>query len=190
MLRWNITIALRLVGGINAPVTCAEIGMAYEIERKFMVRHEGWREHAGPGRSLRQAYLAHDGAASIRIRLIDERRATLTIKSRAATLRRQEFEYEIPAADGAELLTLRQGAVIEKVRFKVPCGALTWEIDVFEGDNRGLVLAEIELKHEAQEFERPLWLGDEVTSDARFYNASLARHPFRRWEISPTRLAQ
>ena len=117
----------------------------------------------------------------MRVRIVDGARATLTIKSRAAEVRRSEFEYEIPVADAKALLELRTGgAVIEKVRYELPCGALTWEIDVFSGENQGLVIAEIELAHEEQPFERPAWLGEEITADDRYYNASLARRSFRR----------
>lgn len=161
--------------------------MAYEIERKFLVRDDSWREQAGLGRGLRQAYLAYDGAVSVRVRIIDGTSATLTLKSNEMTLRRQEFEYDVPLPDAEELLALRRGSVVEKIRFKVPSGALTWEIDVFSGDNLGLVIAEIELPDEEQRFGRPAWLGDEITGDARYYNASLAAHPYCRWRDDAAR---
>jgi adenylate cyclase len=154
--------------------------MAYEIERKFLVR-DGWRAAAGAGRSLRQAYLAHDGTASVRVRIVDAKRATLTIKAPEASLRRQEFEYEIPIEHAEAMLALRQGSIVEKVRFRVLHGQLTWEVDVFGGDNLGLVIAEIELRREDQALERPDWLGEEITGDVRYYNASLAKRPFRSW---------
>lgn len=152
--------------------------MADEIERKFLVRGEAWREAADRGCLIEQAYLALTDAVSIRIRIRDTVAATLTIKSRAAALRRQEFEFVIPVDQAAELIMLRTGSLIEKMRYKVPCGDLVWEIDVFEGTNAGLVIAEIELEREDQAFELPAWLGEEITGIARYYNASLAGCPF------------
>lgn len=152
--------------------------MAEEIERKFLVRDDGWREAAGRGCLIEQAYLALTDAVSVRVRIRDAAAATLTIKSRAVALRRQEFEFPIPVDEAGELMTLRTGSLVQKVRYKVPCGDLVWEVDVFEGANAGLVVAEIELAHEDQSFERPSWLGEEVTGVERFYNASLAANPF------------
>jgi adenylate cyclase len=105
----------------------------------------------------------------------------LTIKSPVSEIRRLEFEYEIPMTDGAALLRLRESGVIEKLRYTLPWQDLLWEIDVFQGENRGLVIAEIELPHEDKFFEKPDWLGREVTSDPRYSNANLAKVPFRRW---------
>jgi len=153
--------------------------MADEIERKFLVRSDEWRTGARPAREIVQGYVALDGPASVRVRIVDGARATLTLKSRGAQVRRREFEYEIPLADAALLLEMRTGAIIEKVRYELACGALTWEIDVFSGANAGLVIAEIELEHEDQAFARPAWLGEEITSDERYYNASLARRAYR-----------
>ena len=121
---------------------------------------------------------------SLRVRIIDRARATLTVKSPVAEIRRLEFEYEIPLPDGAVLLGLREGGVIEKLRYKLPWQDLVWEIDVFQGENQGLVVAEIELPHEDKVFERPDWLGREVTSDRRYSNASLAKLPFQEWPDS------
>lgn len=152
--------------------------MADEIERKFLVRSDGWREAADRGCLIEQAYLALTDAASVRIRIRDAASATLTIKSGAVALRRQEYEFPIPVDKAGALMTLRTGSLIEKMRYKVPCANLVWEIDVFQGANAGLVIAEIELEHEDQVFERPPWLGDEVTGVKRYYNASLALTPF------------
>jgi adenylate cyclase len=160
--------------------------MAYEIERKFLVRGESWRASCGKATAIRQAYLARSGSVSIRVRVRDNLGATLTIKSHAAEIRRLEFEYEIPLADATALLDLREGGIVEKLRYKLPHDSLVWEIDVFQGENEGLVIAEIELPHEAEVFENPDWLGREVTSDSRYSNASLASKPFRTW---PDRLA-
>ena len=158
--------------------------MPYEIERKFLVRDDGWRASAGGALSIRQGYLTRNGTMSLRIRLIDGVRATLTIKSPVSEIRRLEFEYEIPMTDGAALLGLREGSAIEKLRHNIPWQGLVWEIDVFQGENRGLVIAEIELPHEDTIFEKPDWLGREVTSDPRYSNAHLAKMPFRGWPDS------
>jgi adenylate cyclase len=155
--------------------------MAYEIERKFLVRADSWRAAAGSPSSIRQAYLARNGAVSLRVRIKDDSAATLTIKSAAPEITRLEFEYAIPLADADTLLGLREGAIIEKHRYKIPQQGLVWEIDVFQGENQGLVVCEIELPHEDKVFEKPDWLGREVTSDPRYSNANLAMMPFRTW---------
>ncbi len=148
--------------------------MAKEIERKFLVAGEGWRERAEGGRSLRQGYLAVTEKLAVRVRILDDAEARLTFKSAEAGTTRAEFEYPIPLDDARDLLTLATGIVIEKRRHLVPLGGLTWEVDVFEGAHAGLVIAEIELPAEDTPFERPDWLGREVTEDRRYYNASLA----------------
>jgi len=155
--------------------------MAIEIERKFLLRSSAWRPLVNGHVHLRQAYLAQDGGFSTRIRIVDTSSATLTIKSRNAGLRRLEFEFPIPLPEAQTLLSLRQGASVEKVRHHVPWHGLTWEIDVFEGENTGLVIAEIELAHEQQQFEMPAWIGAEITGQERYYNSRLARQPFRGW---------
>src|SRR5688500_7173065 len=108
--------------------------MADEIERKFLVRSDGWKASARRSRQIVQGYLAFVGPASLRVRIIDGARAMLTIKSRKAEVRRSEFEYEIPLADAGALLEMRTGAIIEKVRYELECGPLNWEIDVFSGE--------------------------------------------------------
>jgi adenylate cyclase len=155
--------------------------MHYEIERKFLVRDAGWRVSAGQGKLIRQGYLARDASVSLRVRIIDRACATLTLKSAVAEMRRLEFEYDIPLADGVVLLGLRESGLIEKLRYTFPWHGLVWEIDVFQGENQGLVIAEIELPHEDKVFEKPEWLGSEVTSERRYSNASLAKLPFQRW---------
>ncbi|MGO8954149.1 MAG: CYTH domain-containing protein [Rhodomicrobium sp.] len=155
--------------------------MAYEIERKFLVQDESWRGNAGKPYLIRQAYLARNGTLSLRIRTKDNIRAAVTIKSAAAEAKRLEFEYEIPLADAEGLFGLREGAIIEKLRYELPQHDLVWEIDVFRGENQGLVIAEIELPHEDRHFEKPNWVGREVTSDPRYSNASLATMPFQLW---------
>lgn len=154
--------------------------MAYEIGRKFLVRDESWRASAQSVTTIRQAYLARNEAISLRIRIKNNTRATLTIKSAAAKIGRQEFEYEIPLEHAAALFELREGGVVEKLRYELPQAELIWEVDVFQGENEGLVIAEIELRREDEAFERPKWLGQEITLDWRYSNASLAISPFRK----------
>jgi adenylate cyclase len=155
--------------------------MSFEIERKFLVCGDGWRKLATTRTSIRQAYLTSEGKASIRVRIKDDRAATLTIKSRPADLRRLELEYPIPILEAEALMPLRQGAVIEKTRHVVPCGDLAWEIDVFSGENLGLVVAEIELDDEHQRIELPAWIGAEVTGQPQYYNSYLVQRPFCSW---------
>jgi adenylate cyclase len=155
--------------------------MAYEIERKYIVLGDSWSAAAGPPASIRQAYLSRTGLISLRVRIEDGRRATLTVKSARAQIRRLEFEYEIPVQDAAALLDLREGAIVQKLRYKLPWYDLVWEIDLFQGENEGLTIAEVELPHEDKVFDKPDWLGEEVTSDLRYSNASLAMTPFKMW---------
>jgi adenylate cyclase len=156
--------------------------MAIEIERKYLVANGNWRVLVTKRVHLRQAYLAVEGRASVRVRVVDRSGATLTVKSRKAGLRRAEFEYAIPVPDAEQLLLLRQGALIEKVRHIVPWQGLTWEIDTFEGENAGLEIAEVELDHESQPVELPPWIGAEITGQPRYYNSNLAREPYRLWQ--------
>jgi adenylate cyclase len=156
--------------------------MAIEIERKFLVRSDEWRAHVQRHIGIRQGYLSGGGGLSTRIRIVDGADATLTIKSGRAGLRRLEFEYPIPLADAEQLMSLCQAAAIDKVRHVVPWQGMTWEIDVFEGDNAGLVVAEVELDHEGRQLDPPRWIGAEITGQSRYYNSSLVRHPFRLWD--------
>jgi adenylate cyclase len=155
--------------------------MSFEIERKFLVRNEEWRALASEYKDIRQAYLAWENKSSVRVRIIDNSTATLTVKSRPVELRRLELEYPIPIIEAEALLPLRKGATVEKARYLLPFGDLVWEIDVFSGDNSGLVIAEIELRHENQPIELPSWIGEEVTGNHLYYNGYLAQHPFTSW---------
>jgi len=160
--------------------------MAREIERKFLLREDSWRRGAGPGVALRQGYLndvtADSGSrASVRVRVAGER-GWLNIKSVTLDIERLEFEYEIPVEDARQLLdALCGGRVVDKTRFRVRHAAHVWEIDVFHGLNEGLVVAELELGARDEPYERPPWLGEEISGDARYYNVSLARNPFCVW---------
>jgi adenylate cyclase len=157
--------------------------MATEIERKFLVQGSDWRQ--GPGVPLSQAYLNRDKSRTVRVRIAGDK-AFLTIKGVSRGASRAEFEYEIPLADARELLKLSDGPVVEKTRYLVVHEGSTWEVDEFHGDNAGLVIAEIELTSENQPFTRPPWLGNEVTHDTRYFNSSLATHPYSHWPDRPT----
>src|SRR5687768_1484600 len=154
--------------------------MPREIERKFLVANDGWRVHADAGRRLRQAYLADTGRAVVRAR-VEGTGAVLTIKSATPGLSREEFEYAVPVADAEALIELRQGSVLEKTRFHVRHAGRRWEVDVYDGDNAGLTIAEIELESEAAAVELPAWIGREVTGERRFYASALAERPYSSW---------
>src|SRR5262249_11794855 len=155
--------------------------MPFEIERKFLVRGDVWRSSATKRYHIRQAYLASQGKASIRVRIRDSDGAALTIKSRTPKRRRLELEYPIPVLEAEALIALRQGSVIEKDRYIVPHLGNRWEVDVFAGAHTGLALAAIELRDEDERVVLPSWAGPEVTGQAPYYNGSLAVHPFTGW---------
>jgi adenylate cyclase len=148
--------------------------MPKEIERKFLVTDKSWRKQAGRGKPIRQAYLVLNGKTLVRVRIVGRAKALLTIKSSQPDASRSEFEYPIPVKDARELMKLRTGRIIEKHRHIVKTGKERFEVDVFKGKHRGLVLAEIELKGERARFNRPEWLGKEVTGKKRYYNANMA----------------
>jgi CYTH domain-containing protein len=152
--------------------------MAVEIERKFLVVGTAWR--STPGTPYRQGYLNRDKERTVRVRLAGEQ-AFLTVKGATQGATRAEFEYPIPLADAEQLLELCDGPIIEKMRHVIAHEGSTWEVDEFSGQNAGLVIAEIELAAEDQAFARPDWLGSEVTHDPRYYNSSLAAHPYSTW---------
>lgn len=155
--------------------------MGEEIERKFLVRSETWRE-AAEGVPFRQGFLSTDHERTVRVRMAGPR-GSITVKGKTTGARREEFEYEIPAADAQGMLdSLCKRPLVEKVRYTLPLGRHVWEIDVFEGVNAGLVVAEIELSTENEVFERPEWLGDEVTDDPRYFNSNLVAHPYKDWQ--------
>jgi len=155
--------------------------MAVEIERKFLVKNDKWKAFVVSEAAMKQGSLATLEKSSIRVRVADGR-AHLNIKSVTLGIRRSEYEYEIPLGDGEEILAeLTAGAVIDKVRYKVRCGEHIWEVDLFRGDNAGLIVAEVELNAEDESFEMPEWAGEEVSGDPRYYNASLVKHPYCDW---------
>jgi adenylate cyclase len=149
--------------------------MATEIERKFLVAGNGWRKQASRGKNIRQAYLVLDGPVSMRVRIIGGTKAWVTIKGTRSGISRAEFEYPIPLKDARALMKLRTGRVIKKTRHEVKVGTARFEVDVFKDAHRGLVIAEIELASTRSTFKRPDWLGQEVTHQRKYYNASLAR---------------
>jgi len=156
--------------------------MAQEIERKFLLRDASWQETAGAGTRYRQGYLCTDRNRVVRVR-IEGDRGVLTIKGERVGVSAPEYQYPIPLADAEELLDrLCLRPLIEKVRYEVEYGGLTWEIDVFEGENQGLVVAEVELESEDQEVPLPPWAGLEVSADRRYSNASLVHAPFTTWK--------
>ena len=147
--------------------------MAKEIERKFLVRDDGWKDHVSETIKLRQAYIASMEDRSVRVRLADETIATLTVKI-GRKLSRDEFEYTIPLADAEQLMATAVGVPIIKTRHRVPYRGFVWEIDVFEGLYEGLRIAEVEMRREDDEPALPDWLGEEVTGQNRYSNQSLA----------------
>jgi adenylate cyclase len=154
--------------------------MPEEIERKFLVVDDGWREKA-VGTAFRQGFLSTEPERTVRVRLAGSR-GSITIKGKTVGARRDEFEYEIPVEHAQQMLdTLCKRPLIEKVRYRLPVGGHIWEIDVFEGDNAGLVVAEIELAREDEAFEKPAWVGEEVTGDPRYFNSSLVAAPYKTW---------
>jgi CYTH domain-containing protein len=155
--------------------------MGIEIERKFLVKSDGWRAAAESGIDYRQGYLSHESGRTVRVR-IAERKAYLTVKGAASGNRRAEYEYEIPVEDAEEMLAMCAGMVIEKTRFRVPHAGLVWEVDVFAGENAGLIVAEVELESEDQVVPLPEWVGQEVSEEKRYSNSKLSMHPFRRWD--------
>jgi len=160
--------------------------MSIEIERKFLLINDDWRTQADSGVVMRQGYLNSispntEQKSSVRVRIAGEQ-ASLNIKGATLSITRREYEYPIPLCDAHELLdSLADGPLIEKKRYHVQHDAHIWEIDVFAGDNQGLVVAEIELASEDEVFARPEWLGEEVSADARYYNVCLVQHPYKNW---------
>lgn len=150
--------------------------MAKEIERKFLVAGDGWRATAGTGVRMRQFYIAAMPDRSVRLRILDGTSARLTIKVGTGMLVRDEFEFEVPLSEAEDMLSATLGTVIEKTRYRVPGGAHVWEVDVFSGAHAGLIVAEVEMRSEADEPELPDWLGAEVTEDGRYSNFALSTH--------------
>lgn len=155
--------------------------MADEIERKFLLTNDRWREQVQSTERQVQGYLGSVESCSIRIRVAGQQ-ARLNIKSATLGIRRTEYDYPVPLAEAEEILAhLCRKPLVEKTRHYLPAGKHVWEIDEFHGDNAGLIVAEIELVHPDEHFERPAWLGEEVSHDTRYYNVCLVEHPFKEW---------
>ena len=155
--------------------------MAIEIERKFLVNSNQWKASVVRQSDVRQGYLATGEHSSIRVR-IGAQSAELNIKSLTQGVRRNEYEYPIPLEDAEQILDrLCTKPLIEKTRYYVEFAGKLWEVDRFSGANDGLVIAEIELAYEDEVFDKPDWVGEEVTEDLRYNNVSLVIHPFKDW---------
>jgi len=154
--------------------------MGTEIERKFLLKGDEWR-NLGKGVHYRQGYLNSAKERTVRVRTINEK-GFLTVKGITVGATRVEYEYEIPKDDcNAMLDDLAEKPIIEKSRYKVEYNGLIWEIDEFFGENQGLIVAEVELESEDQKFEKPEWVGEEVTGDPRYFNSNLINHPYTKW---------
>ncbi len=155
--------------------------MGVEIERKFLVRNRDWFSRIHSSARIRQGYLANEQRLTVRVRTAGSE-GWLTVKGPVRGMSRAEFEYPIPRADADQMLNnLCQHPLLEKTRYWLRHEGHTWEIDVFEGDNLGLVIAEVELDDPAEDVVLPPWVGTEVTDDPRYLNASLVKRPYRQW---------
>lgn len=157
--------------------------MAQEIERKFMVKSDAFKAESFNAIRITQGYLSSVPERTVRVRMKGDK-GFITIKgiSNESGASRYEWEKEIPVQDVQDLLKICEPGVIDKTRYLVKNGDLCFEVDEFYGDNEGLTMAEIELPDEDTEFERPEWLGEEVTGDKRFYNSMLVRNPYKKWK--------
>jgi adenylate cyclase len=159
--------------------------MANEIEHKFLIRDDRWRQQVERSAPMRQGYLTSDARCSVRVRVADGQgflNIKSVIKSGTLGIQRSEYEYPIPLAEAEEILdTLCEKPLLEKTRHYLHFGGRLWEIDEFAGDNTGLIVAEVELDRPDEPFARPDWLGEDVSHDIRYYNSQLARHPYNTW---------
>ena len=154
--------------------------MKVEIERKFLVETQDWKKLIVEKHSIQQGYLNTDKSCNVRVRIMNTV-AFITIKGKRINTVRPEFEYEIPLNDAESILKLTKNSIIKKTRFTINHQGQIWEIDQFEGDNQGLVIAEIELKQIDEAISLPDWIGTEISNDERFYNRSLSINPFKNW---------
>lgn len=150
-----------------------------EIERKFLIKEELWKS-VGAGTAMQQGYLSVDPDRVVRVRIAGEL-AFITIKGKTAGIIRTELEYEIPKKDAEILMKMCLDYIVEKIRYTERIGNLTWEIDVFEGKNKGLIIAEVELEDENQNIDLPLWIEREVSEDHRYFNSWLSGNPYSEW---------
>lgn len=150
-----------------------------EIERKFLIKEELWKP-VGAGIPMQQGYLSVDKERVVRVRIAGEL-AFITIKGKTAGIVRTELEYEIPKKDAEILMKMCLEYLVEKTRYTERIGNLTWEIDVFEGKNKGLIIAEVELENENQQVDLPVWIEKEVSDDHRYYNSWLSGNLYNKW---------
>ena len=153
--------------------------MGVEIERKFLVDPEKWVK-PDDGVYFSQAYLVSGSERTVRVRIAGDK-GYLTIKGKSVGISRKEFEYEIPVDEAKEMMALCKSYVVEKIRYFIKAGPVTWEVDEFLGINQGLLMAEVELESQDQEIELQPWILKEVSGDVRFFNAYLAEHPYSEW---------
>ncbi len=158
--------------------------MAIEIERKFLLANDKWRQPVNGvlpvGVLYIQGYLSRDKNRTVRVRVAGTK-GFITIKGKTTGISKPEFEYEIPLDDASKMLNLCDGQLIKKFRYLIEHKGTTWEVDEFLGDNDGLIVAEVELKSEDQKFSKPNWLGSEVSSDSRYSNSNLSITPYKKW---------
>ena len=155
--------------------------MSREVERKYLVNNDDWRSQAGPGIFYRQGYLSTDPDRNVRVRIGDGK-AVMTVKGKGEAAR-DEFEWPIPIQDAEQILSrIAIEPVIEKTRYEIRDGELKWQIDEYEGENGGLVVAEVETEKDPREIPKPQWLGEDVTDDPRYSNASLVKRPYKQTE--------
>ncbi len=155
--------------------------MGIEIERKYTLKNDAWRQLVEKSERMVQGYLAGNERASVRVRIVGDK-ANLNIKSATLGVHRQEYEYEIPVQDAEKMLKeLCEKPIIDKVRHYLTFAGKTWEVDEFHGENAGLIVAELELEEENEPVTLPDWVAEEVSHDPRYYNVSLVKHPFKNW---------
>jgi len=153
-----------------------------EIERKFKIHTNLWRKLDKPaGDNILQGYLCSEEEKTVRVR-VKNKQGTMTIKGRTINISREEYEFPVPYDIAVDMIHKLATGIIEKIRYNIPYKGKLWEVDEFSGANAGLIIAEVELNSEEEEIELPEWVGDEVSSDPRYYNANLAKHPYQEWE--------
>lgn len=165
-------LAFRAGGSIQA--------MGVEIERKYLLANDSWKDVAGGGVRMSQGYLSRKRGRTVRVRIAGND-AWLTIKGAADGISRLEFEYPVPMDDAVQLLGLCEPSVIEKTRYRIPYGGFLWEVDVFHGENEGLVVAEVELEDAGERPDLPPWIGEDVSADRRYANSVLSQVPYSQW---------
>jgi len=155
--------------------------VAIEIERKFLLNNDDWKKLTHTFKHYKQAYFCNTAKVSVRVRVTDDA-AWMSFKSSTIEISRFEYEYVVPLEDALHMIEqFSQGSVISKTRYFVPVGPHIWEIDIFDGDNDGLIVAEIELGHVDESFEIPTWVGQEVSDDVRYFNSNLVSNPYVNW---------